>query len=273
MAVSLLLLGLLLAAQAAAEDIVDAFPDAAQRGKIAIIIDDVGYQLKPGQQLAKSPHALTIAIIPFTPHGGTIAELAHHNRKEVMLHAPMEPLEKHRWETGLNASMNEKEVRQSLDKMLVNVPHAVGVNNHGGSKFTQDQQRMRWLMSSLAEKNLFFIDSKTIASSMGTKIATEVDLPHASRDIFLDNQKDPQLIRKQLNKLRRLAGQSGQAIAIGHPHAETMDVIVEELPNFYRNGIVLVSASKLLSNDTTDSGRQKKSKSDNIAALFVIKNK
>ncbi len=230
----------------AAEDIAESIPESVYQAKVSIIIDDLGYSLQQGHLLAAFPYDLTIAIIPFAPYSADIAEIANRFNKEVMLHAPMETLNTKKWESGLSTTMSQEELTRNIDNMLNNIPHVRGVNNHGGSKLTQDRDRMTWIMSHLAQKQLYFIDSRTIATSAAATAAFNAELAHNSRDVFLDNNKNHEHIRKQIQKLRDLALAKGKAIGIGHPYPETMTILLEELPNFTSKGIQIVSASKIV---------------------------
>lgn len=229
-----------------AEDIAESLPESIYQARVSIIIDDLGYSLKQGHLLAAFPFDLTISIIPFTPYSTDIARLIYRSDKEVMLHAPMETLNQKKWEQGLSSEMTERELTGTIDKMLHNIPHVKGVNNHGGSKLTQDRSRMNWVMSHLAQKRLYFIDSRTIASSAAIDAASSAEVAHNSRDIFLDNNKSHQHIREQIQKLRTVALNKGKAIGIGHPYPETMTILMEELPKFVADGIQIVSASKIV---------------------------
>ncbi len=214
--------------------------------RISIIIDDLGYQYAPAKTLIDLPYALTLAIIPFTPYSSAIANLAQSKHKEVMLHAPMEALGPDQWEKGLTSSMNENETVITLESMLKNVPYAEGVNNHGGSKLTQNREHMDRLMSFLASKELYFIDSRTIASTVAASSAESAGIAFSERDVFLDNVKSVDLIRIQIEKLRVLALKQGHAIGIGHPYPETLESLAEELPKLQQYGIQIVNISELI---------------------------
>ncbi len=223
-----------------------AAPNQEYRAKISIIIDDLGYQYAPAQTLTDLPYALTLAIIPFTPYSTAIAKLAQSKHKEVMLHAPMEALGPDQWEKGLTSTMNEHETIITLESMLKNVPYAKGVNNHGGSKLTQNQEHMDWLMKFLASKELYFIDSRTIASTVAASSAKSTGIAFSERDVFLDNVKSVDLIRIQIEKLLALALKQGHAIGIGHPYPETLESLAKELPKLQQSGIQLVNISELI---------------------------
>ncbi|WP_086929828.1 divergent polysaccharide deacetylase family protein [Agarilytica rhodophyticola] len=229
-----------------AEDLVESYPEAAMRAKVAIIIDDLGYTMAEGRKLAAIPFDITFSVIPFTPYGKKIAHLAHRNQKEIMLHAPMETLAQVKWERGLDTSMKESEFITTMEKMVDDIPFVKGLNNHGGSKLTQNRPRMDWVMAFLSRRALYFIDSRTIANSQAGKAAQHAQIANRSRDIFLDNEKDPEQIQVQLEKLRKIALKRGDAIAIGHPYPETLEALRKVLPEFAKQGIELVSVSKLL---------------------------
>ncbi|MFL0800150.1 MAG: divergent polysaccharide deacetylase family protein [Agarilytica sp.] len=239
---------------AQSEDLMESFPEAALRAKISIIIDDLGYGYKPALGFTDLPYPITLAIIPFTPYGRDIAALAKNLQKEVMLHAPMETMGRGKWEAGLTVDMDEIETFTTINDMLSDIPHVQGVNNHGGSRLTQDRDRMSWIMSFLAERELYFVDSRTIASSIAEEAARNAQIAYSARDVFLDNDKSPELIREQLHKLQTIALEQGRAIGIGHPYAETLEILTEELPLLNQQGIKLVKVSELLDKNPSNFG-------------------
>ncbi len=243
------------------EDLMESFPQAALRAKISIIIDDLGYGYKPALGFADLPHPITLAIIPFTPYGSDIAALAKSHQKEVMLHAPMETMGRKKWEEGLTVDMDEIETFSTINDMLSDIPHVQGVNNHGGSRLTQDRDRMSWIMAFLAERELYFVDSRTIASSIAEEAARDAQIAYSARDVFLDNEKSPEMIREQMNKLRTIALEQGRAIGIGHPYTETLEMLIEELPLLNEYGIKLVKVSELLNKNPSNFGTHLNTKS------------
>ncbi len=225
------------------------FAVAAQSmpAKVAIIIDDIGYQ-KADPQLIKLPYALTFAVMPFTPQGQQMAALAASRRKEVMLHMPMEAVaQNHLLGKGaLRQPMTQQQVRAALQQALVQVPQAVGINNHMGSLYTSLAEPMDWTMQLVAEHRLYFIDSKTTSRSAVPAAAARHGIASRSRDIFLDNNKAYAAIDQQFNQLISLAKRQGSAIAIGHPYPETYAYLKKNLPRLAAEGIELVPASRLL---------------------------
>lgn len=215
--------------------------------KVAIIIDDIGFQ-KADPLLIKLPYQLTFAVMPFTPQGKEMAELASAQHKEVMLHMPMEAVaQNHLLGKGaLRRQMSKTEVQQALLKALSDVPQAVGVNNHMGSLYTSLPQPMQWTMQVMAERQLYFIDSKTTNRSAIGSATRQYQVKSRSRDIFLDNDKSYQALDRQFNQLMKLAKQQGSAIAIGHPYPETYRYLRRNLSRLKAEGIELVPVSELL---------------------------
>ncbi len=216
------------------------------KAKIALIIDDLGNHKSAGEAALALPGKVTYAFLPHTPHAWEQATKAHLIDKEVMLHLPMESHHGNRLgKGGLTLEMPKVEFIDTLKESLASVPYAAGINNHMGSLLTRDPTAMRWLMSSIRNDDLFFIDSRTTEKTVAGKVAQKNLIDSASRDIFLDNEEDKEKIRKQFYKLVELAKITGQAIGIGHPYPETVAILAEELPKLEALGVELVPASEL----------------------------
>lgn len=220
--------------------------ESSPLAQIAIIIDDLGHQWAAAQRAAYIQAPLTLAVLPFSPYAHQLATLATQQHKELMLHAPMEPLTHHAWEGGLEADMTRVQITTTLRQMLAEVPGAAGVNNHMGSALTQNSEIMEWVMQVLAQESLYFIDSRTSASTRALAVAQKSRVPSASRDIFLDNQRRPAAIHRQLEKLLELARKRGFAVAIGHPYPETLATLEEFVAELDSTAFEIVPASTLL---------------------------
>jgi polysaccharide deacetylase 2 family uncharacterized protein YibQ len=215
------------------------------KGRLAIIIDDIGYNLTLGKRTTDLPGNFTLAVLPFTPHGTQLAERAHQRGKEVMLHAPMS--NRHNYPLGRGAlvsNMEQAEFLKVLRQNLASIPYVKGVNNHMGSLLTEQATPMAWLMDELQRQQLYFVDSRTSAQTQALNMAQKIQLPSRKRDVFLDDKRDATAIRQQLLRALELAQQQGSAIAIGHPYPETL-ALLERLPPLlaeYRIQLVPVSA-------------------------------
>jgi polysaccharide deacetylase 2 family uncharacterized protein YibQ len=217
------------------------------QGRLAIIIDDIGYNLELGKRSADLSGAFTLAILPFTPHGIELAERAHQRGKEIMLHAPMS--NRHNYPLGrggLVSGMQRAEFLAVLRQNLANIPYIQGVNNHMGSLLTEQAEPMHWLMEELKTRQLYFVDSRTSAHTQALLMAEQIHLPSRKRDVFLDDERSPTAIRYQLLRALKQAQQQGSAIAIGHPYPETLAQLEQLQPLLLQHQVQLVSASQLM---------------------------
>jgi len=215
--------------------------------KIAILIDDLGYNLRQGVAAARLPGALTLAVLPHSPNGIAIAELGHQRGKLIMLHAPMSNVQKLPLDAGgLTETMSQQEFVDVLYQNLESIPHVQGLNNHMGSYLTQLDAPMAWLMETLARENLFFIDSRTSAQSIAWETAQSFHVPSRKRDVFLDNKRDQVAIGEQFDQLLRIAKRRGNAIAIGHPYPETIAFLAGVIPSLHELGVELVPVTQLI---------------------------
>jgi uncharacterized protein len=215
--------------------------------RLAIIIDDIGYNFSNGRKAAELPIDITLAVLPFTPHGRTLAEMGHQQGKEIMLHTPMSneqdlPLGPGALTNGISQTL----MAEILDKNLLDIPHVKGVNNHMGSLLTQNEEVMGWLMNYLKTRQLYFVDSRTTAKTQALNQAQARHLPSQKRDVFLDDKRNIHHIRQQLELAIKTAQTQGGAIAIGHPYPETLQVL-KELSMRNPHPVELVLVSELLS--------------------------
>ncbi len=226
--------------------------------RIAIVIDDLGYRYEPGELLATLPYPITMAVLPNAPYAFEIAELATDEGQELILHVPMETVHEGEWEEGLTTAMNATAFTNTINAMLDDFPHVVGINNHGGSMLTADRGRMYWVMKELAQRELYFLDSRTTSASTAIAAAQAFGVDHASRDVFLDHVQSDENIAAEFDRLRQIAREFGQAIGIGHPHPETIAQLRHQLPALIAEGFELTYCSKLLTrapNKPTDYSR------------------
>lgn len=216
--------------------------------KVAIIIDDCGYNEERCKVFLALPIPITLSILPMTPHGKQIQADAIAAGKSVMLHLPMEP-DSPQFNPGAGAittEMTDEQVQAQVEADLNSLPDVPGANNHMGSKATSDARVMRDVLGVLQKRRMFFIDSLTSGSTVGESTARELGVPTAERDIFLDNQKDLPYIRGQFKQLQEVALKRGSAIAIGHPFESTVQALTEAIPQMQNAGITFVTAESLV---------------------------
>ena len=215
--------------------------------RLAIIIDDCGQWPDTERGFIALPAALTLSVLPHVRYGTQIAHDADAAGKGVMLHLPMEPLSGADPGPGrITVSMNDDAIAAQVRDDLASVPLATGVNNHEGSRATADDRVMRAVASVLAERRLFFIDSRTGSASVAERDASAAGIPTAGRDVFLDNVAAVDATEAQIRRAAGIAKSQGSAIAIGHPRPTTLTAVRALLPELEREGIQLVLARDLV---------------------------
>jgi len=215
--------------------------------RLAIIIDDIGYNKSQSERAARLNGAFTLSVLPFTPHGVSSAQLAHSQGKELMLHLPMSTINNMPMgKGGLVSGMEKDAFLATVRQDLANLPYIKGVNNHMGSKLTQETEPMQWLMGELHPRRLYFVDSRTSAQTKALDIANHYQVPSLKRDVFLDDLNETKAIEYQLNRAIQFAHQRGSAVAIGHPYPATLSVLERVRPILAGQGVTLVYVSQLL---------------------------
>lgn len=215
--------------------------------RIAIIIDDIGYDRRTAMALFDLHKDITFSVLPFSPFGRQLSQRLHAKGAQLMLHLPMEPVEYPQINPGPGAilsSMSPDVLIDQLKKDLLEIPHVVGVNNHMGSDMTARSAQMLQVFTILKKENLFFIDSRTAPKSQGKASARLLKLSFAQRDVFLDNRQDIGYITGQFKELTDLARRHGTAIGIGHPYKATLEALKILLPKL-NGSIRIVRASEL----------------------------
>jgi len=225
-------------------------PKVTGVGTIALIIDDMGTSVREANELMGIGVPLTFSVIPGLRQAGEVAKAAHGRGYDVMLHIPMEPqgYPRQRLEAnGLLLAYSGDEIEQRMRGYLQAVPYAVGANNHMGSRFTEDRDKMRAVLGVLRDRRMFFVDSMTTPKSVGLSLSRELGLQATSRNApFLDNSQDVSAIKVQLGALERMARKRGSAVGICHPHRATIQALTEELPLMRGRGIRFVYVSGLV---------------------------
>lgn len=198
-----------------------------KKPKVAIIIDDMGYHQKIGNSLLALDMNLTFSFLPRAPFTLEQEEQAWQQGRDILVHMPMEARDS-AWDPGPGAlylKFSPQKIRATVSENLEAVPHAIGSNNHMGSRFTENRAAMHEVLSVLKQRGLFFIDSYTTAQSTGLDEAGKMGIPTARRHVFLDNIREQDKICRQLEQLVALAKKNGWAIGIGHPNQATLNAL------------------------------------------------
>jgi len=227
-----------------AADLSQADPDTV---KIVLVIDDLGVVQKNTREVIAMQAPLTLSFLPYASKVADFANLAKQKGHELMIHLPMEPKgDSDPGPAALMRSQTEKQQAEVLNKNFSRFSGYVAVNNHMGSAYTEDAVAVGRLLDIIKEKQLMVLDSRTTQSSMLAKLAKSKNIPHATRDVFIDNTPNVAYIHNQLRKLENYAYKNGYAIGIGHPYNETIIALKQWLPGLKDKGISIIPFSEMV---------------------------
>ena len=216
--------------------------------RIALIIDDVGFSRRVIKPFMAIPADLTFSILPHLQFSNLLAHEIHSHGFEILLHQPMEPFDPH-VDPGPGAVYvrdRYERIETTLNHNIRAVPHAVGVNNHMGSRFTSSRREIRIALQAIKHQGLFFVDSLTSHRSCAYLTARHINLTTGRRDAFLDNTRHPADIIQRLYHLVDHALVTGAAIGIGHPFPTTAMAIRQFCSEIQGTGVTIVPVSKVL---------------------------
>ena len=227
-------------------------PNAGNAPVIAIVIDDAGLDQPRTARTVLLPGPVTISYLPYARDLQPQVNAARKAGHEVMLHMPMEPSSASvdPGPHALLAKYDRQKILNEMTWMLDQFDGYVGVNNHMGSKFTSDPERMKIVMEVMKSRGLMFLDSRTSAKSVGFSTANEFGVPAITRDVFIDDADDDAKIADMLARIERVAAKQGYAIAIGHPRDRTLKALQNWIPSLKAKGFVLVPATEVLRRTT-----------------------
>lgn len=224
-------------------------PPPSPEPRLAVVVDDLGYEPSRDAEWLKIPARITVAVIPFGPSSRKIAESARARGWGVILHVPMEPespasdrTERFRIRRGMSAD----EIESLLKRMVEELPQATGASNHMGSAVTADPASMAAYASVLKKKGLFLLDSVTTSKSVALEAAQTAGIPAARRDAFLEAGMNPEEMRRQWVRAVAIARERGSAVLICHGSAETLRMMLELLPRLKDEKVRAVTLEELL---------------------------
>ncbi len=212
-------------------------------GRVSLIIDDMGRDIKMAKRFLSIPYPIAFSVLPYEPHTAEVASMIKERGRVLLLHMPMEPKGYPKVNPGPGAlflNQLEDEQKRLFLEALRRVPGAVGVNNHMGSRFTEDREAMTHFLTWVKEQGLFFVDSMTTPKSVGCEVAKEIGVPCVKRDVFLDHLVKKDFIYHQIEELKIKAHSKCYVVAIGHPHELTLKALMN-LSFLESDNIVFVS--------------------------------
>jgi polysaccharide deacetylase 2 family uncharacterized protein YibQ len=211
------------------------------------VIDDVGLSAADARRAIALPAGVTLSFLPYARNVQKLVDDAKMVGHEIFLHIPMQPVgENDPGPNTLRTDMSDEVLRDVIDKNLSGFTGYVGVNNHMGSRFTTDEHGMRMVIEAVKERELIFLDSRTTMASKGEEVARALGVPTARRHVFLDNELTEESIADQFYSLLKIAARQQNAIAIGHPHPITLEILERLLP-YLADKFELVPVSALVS--------------------------
>ena len=217
------------------------------QGKIAIVLDDWGYNLNNLSIVDKINFPFTASILPNLSYSRAVADELHNRGFEIILHLPMEPHEKYRLEKNtIFSSLDGQSIKRIIGLDLDSINYAVGVSNHMGSAVTEDAKVLGIVFKELKSRNMFFLDSFVTPKSVCFELSQKMGLGFISRDVFLDNVEESNYIKQQISKLKAKAKAKGYAVGIGHDRKITLQVLKEVMPQLKKEGFKLVFLSELV---------------------------
>lgn len=216
--------------------------------QLAIIIDDLGYDIEIARSFIQLHLPVSLAILPHAPYTQRIVKMANEQDCELLLHLPLEPKNLSIFDPGPGAlfmKMEEQDIIDTLRKDLDQVTGARGINNHMGSLFTTKAEKMGIIFRELKERGLYYVDSRTTEDTVAYYTAKKAGVPAASRSVFLDNDLSPKAMRFQLERLLGIGRNCGYAIGIGHPHREVFHLL-KDLAPLLRSKAHIVNVSQIV---------------------------
>lgn len=216
--------------------------------KIAIVIDDMGYDLDLATAFMDLDLPLSLSVLPLAPRTADIVYEANRRGTELLLHLPMEPKDYPDLDPGpgtVLTNMDERGIRKTINNDIDQIPGIRGVNHHMGSRFTERPDKMKIVLRELKRRNLFYLDSRTTNLTVAYDLAKDMGVPAAKKDVFLDNDLSSKSIRFEMERLLGIARYSGIAIGIGHPHKETLDIL-KDYEGILRTEFKVVPVSELV---------------------------
>lgn len=228
---------------------------AATLTPLYLVLDDAGASVEQLEPFLALDGSFTISVIPGLAESHRVVEAVLSAGKEAFLHLPLEPLgSQNPGGSVIMVNHSDEEIRRKLIEQVESLSGIRGVNNHMGSRATQDERVMRVILEELEKKNLLFLDSRTTANSIVPQVADSLNLPIAVRNVFLDHERSEEFIRASLQKSMDIASRQGYAVMIGHVTVPLLaEILKEEYPRMQRLGFAIFPITDILTRD--DSSR------------------
>ncbi|MFC1541125.1 divergent polysaccharide deacetylase family protein [Candidatus Latescibacterota bacterium] len=217
--------------------------------RIALIVDDLGIRnLDSARRLCGLEQVVTLSILPFQSHTSDVIEIARETGTPYILHMPMEPTSAsaNPGEGAIYTIDRESEINEKLEKAFKSVRGSTGLNNHMGSKATEDTRTMEIVMKYLSENNYFFVDSRTSNNSIGYSLSQKMGVKSAALFTYIDVEDDKDFMNARIDKIAEAAFEKGLVVAICHDRPNTIDLLEERLPELTARNITFIKVADIV---------------------------
>lgn len=216
------------------------FPPALKNAVLCVVFDDGGQNVAQLKKCLALPFPVTVAVLPRLAHSKECAALVRQSGNEVILHQPMQAinLNVNPGEGAILPQMSGAEIAATLSQNIAEIGPIAGINNHEGSLITEDEVKVGFVLETVHQKKIYFLDSRTSSATKIPSVSMEMGFPYFQRDIFLDNEKTRENILQELRRGVEIANRQGFVIMIGHVwSAEILPAVLEEVyPELQRKG-------------------------------------
>ena len=230
---------------------------APYAGNLTFVFDDAGHNLDQLEYFLRLPFPCTIAVLPGLRYSSESARRIRKAGKQVILHQPMQSVDLHinPGPGAVTPGLSAEQIKNIVRKNLEEIWPVAGMNNHEGSLMTADEAAMSAVLDVVAEKHIFFLDSRTTARSVVAKVAKEKNMAVWERAIFIDNDKSRAAMETQIKKGLSIARQKGSAIMIGHVFTvELAELLTEMYPALIEDGFSLSAIAQVAQKGTVNFG-------------------
>lgn len=216
------------------------FPPASKNAVLCVVFDDGGQNVLQLKKCIALPFPVTVAVLPRLSHSKECAALVRQSGNEVILHQPMQAINLgvNPGEGAILPHMSGAEIAATLSQNIAELAPISGINNHEGSLITEDEVKVGFVLETVHQKGMYFLDSRTSSATKIPSVSMEMGFPYFQRDIFLDNEKSRENIVRELKRGVEIANRQGFVIMIGHVwSAEILPAVLEEAyPELKKNG-------------------------------------
>lgn len=217
------------------------------KAKLAIVLDDFGYNGDIIDTINTIPEPLTYSVLPYKEYSTAAAESGHAAGRQIILHLPMQPLSGGSSEVvNISTEMGGQQISGITAKAIDSVPYVIGVNNHQGSRATTSRETMVSVLNVIKQRGIFFLDSRTNSTSIAKQTAGSMGVSTAANELFIDNDNDVDSIKERLRQAGKIALRDGSCIIIGHARPNTAEALRSMTAELENQGIEFVFVSQLM---------------------------